>query len=151
MKRKKPPVDLKKAINMEYPAEVYIALVLGVFFLIVGGGKILHPHVFAESVFRSHLIPYPLVNAAALMLMGVEFSAAFAVVFMPKWRRAGLWILTVVMLVYTGCVSINLLRGLNTVCGCFGSYARMAPISHWTLVRNLCVLLAGLFALRGKR
>jgi len=51
-------------------------------------------------------------------------------------------------MIYTGCVSINLFRNLNTVCGCFGAGARAAAISHWTLVRNLVLMIAGLFALR---
>lgn len=151
MKKKKPVVDIKKAINMEYPPEYYTALVLGVFFLIISAGKLLHPQSFAAAVFRGHLVPYRLVNLTALFLMSLEFSAAFAVVFMAKWRRAGLWILVALTCLYTGCVTVNLLRGLHTVCGCFGSHARMEPLSHWTLVRNLAVLIAGLFALRRKR
>ncbi|GEM_PF-1219747 len=150
MRKKKPVVDFKKAINMEYPTEYYVALVLGVFFLIISCTKILHPHVFATSLFRSHLMPYPMVNIAALLFMSLEFVAAFAVVFMTKWRRAGLWILLGLMVVYTGCVMTNLLRDINTICGCFGSHARMSPISRWTLVRNFAVIIAGLFALRGK-
>jgi hypothetical protein len=148
MRKKKPVVDFKKAINMEYPTEYYIALVFGLFFLVVSVQKLLNPHLFATAVFRGHIMPYPLVNIAALLFMSLEFVAALAVVFMTQWRRAGLWILTGVLLIYTGCVGINLLRDLNTVCGCFGSGARMAAISHWTLVRNLSLITAGLFALR---
>ncbi len=148
MRKKKPVIDFKKAINMEYPTEYYIALMLGMFFLIVAFNKLMHPHTFSTAVFHEHLVPYPLVNITALLLMSLELVAAFAVVFMAKYRRAGLWILTAVCLIYTGCAGANLLRGLNTVCGCFGSSARAAAISHWTLVRNLIPVLAGLFALR---
>jgi len=148
MRREKPVIDFKKAINMEYPTEYYVALVFGLFFLVVSVPKLLNPLAFATAVFSGHVMPYPLVNVAALLLMSLEFTAAFAVVFMSQWRRAGLWILVSVLLIYTGCVGINLLRDLNTVCGCFASGARMASISHWTLVRNLSLIIAGLFALR---
>jgi hypothetical protein len=148
MRKKKPVIDFKKAITMEYPAEYYVALIFGLFFLLVSVQKLLNPLAFATAVFRGHIMPYPLVNIAALFLMSLEFTAAFAVVFMPQWRRAGIWILVSVLLVYTGCVGINLLRDINTVCGCFGSSARMVAISHWTLVRNLSLIIAGLFALR---
>jgi hypothetical protein len=148
MRTKKPDIDLRKAINMEYPTEYYIALVFGLFFLVVSVQKLMSPLGFATAVFRGHIMPYPLVNIAALLLMSLEFVAAFAVVFLSQWRRAGLWILVSVLLIYTGCAGINLLRDLNTVCGCFGSGARMAAISHWTLVRNLSLIIAGLFALR---
>lgn len=148
MRNKKPGIDFKKAINVEYPTEYYVALAVGLFFLVVSINKLLHPQVFATAVFRGHILPYPLVNIAALLFMSLEFTASIAVVFMAKWRRAGLWILIGILLLYTGCAGLNLLRGLNTVCGCFGSGARMAAISHWTLVRNLSLIIASLFALR---
>ena len=148
MRKKKPGVDFRKVITMEYPAEYYIALVFGLFFLIVSVQKLLNPLAFATAVFHGHVMPYPLVNVAALLFMSLEFTAAFAVVFMSQWRRAGLWILVSILLVYTGCAGFNLMRGLNTVCGCFGSGARTATISHWTLARNLSLIIAGLFALR---
>jgi hypothetical protein len=148
MKKKKPVIDFKKAITMEYPTEYYVALLFGVFFLVVGVQKLINLPAFATAVFHGHVIPYPLVNIAALLLMGLELTAAFAVVFMSQWRRAGLWILVGVLLFYTGCAGINLLRDLNTICGCFGSGARTAAISHWTLVKTLSFIIAGLFALR---
>jgi hypothetical protein len=148
MRKQKPVIDFKKSINMEYPMEYYVAMVFGLFFLVISVQKLMNPIVFATAVFRGHTMPYPMVNIAALLFMGLEFVAAFAVVFMPQWRRAGLWILVCILLIYTGCAGINLARGLNTVCGCFGSHARMAALSHWTIVRNLSLITAGLFALR---
>jgi len=148
MRKKKPVLDFKKAINIEYPAGYYVALLLGIFFLVVSGQKLVHPHAFATAVFKGHIMPYPLVNIAALLFMSMEFAAAFVIVFMAKWRRAGLCLLIGVLLIYTGCITANLLRDLNTVCGCFGSGARAAAIS-WTLVaRNLGFVVAALFALR---
>ena len=148
MKKKKPVVDFKKAINVEYPTEYYIALFLGIFFLFVSAQKMIHPQVFATAVFKGHIAPYSLVNIAALIFMSLEFVAAFAVVFMAKWRRAGLCILIGVLLIYTGCITANLLRDLNTVCGCFGSSARMSAIAWWMVARNLGMVAAALFALR---
>lgn len=148
MRKKKPAIDLKKAINMEYPVETYLAILIGLFFLVVSYNKLMTPHHFAMAVFQGHLVPYPLVNIAALLFMGLEAVAAFAVVFMKPYRRAGLWILIVLLCIYSTCVSINLFRDLNTVCGCFGSSARAAAISWWTVVRNLGILTAALFALR---
>ena len=148
MRKKKPVVDFKKAINVEYPAEYYIALLMGLFFLVISANKLINPAAFAVSVFRGHLVPYAFVNITALLLMSLEFVAAVAVVFMANYRRAGLWILVALSLVCAGCVGVNLLQDLNTVCGCFSNSVRAAPISYWTLVRTLIPVLAGLFALR---
>ncbi|MBI9021436.1 MAG: hypothetical protein JEZ10_09325, partial [Verrucomicrobia bacterium] len=125
-----------------------VALLLGLFFLVISVQKLMNPQAFAAAVFRGHIMPYPLVNIAALLFMSLEFVAAFAVVFMTRWRRAGLWILVSVLLIYTGCVTFNLLRDLNTVCGCFGSGTRMAAISWKIVARNLGLIAAALFALR---
>ena len=148
MRKKKPVIDFKKVINVEYPAEYYVALLLGLFFLFVSVQKILHPYLFATAVFKGHIMPYPLVNLAALIFMALEFVAAFTIVFMTRWRRAGLWILVSVLLIYTGCITFNLLRDLNTVCGCFGSSVRAAAISWWTVARNVGLTIMALFALR---
>ena len=148
MRKKKPVVDFKKAINVEYPAEYYIALLMGLFFLVISANKLINPAAFAVSVFRGHLVPYAFVNITALLLMSLEFIAAVAVVFMAKYRRAGLWILVTLSLICAGGVAINLLRDFNTVCGCYSNSVRAVAISHWTLVRNLVPVIAGLFALR---
>jgi len=139
---------VKKAFNVEYPTEFYVAIVLGLVFMVISSLKLMHPHVFATAVFKGHIMPYPLVNIAALIFMSLEFVAAFVIVFVGKWRRAGLWVLVGVLLIYTGCVTANLLRDVNTVCGCFGSNVRMPAISWSTVARNLGFVVAGLFALR---
>jgi hypothetical protein len=148
MRKKTPVFDFKKAINLEYPTSYYIALILGLFFLILSFNKLMAPGAFASTLFHGHLVPYPLVNMTALLLMSLEFVAAFAVVFVAKYRRAGLWILVAVSVACAGGVGVNLLRDLNTACGCFGSDPRAAAISHWSLVGNLVPVIAGLFALR---
>ena len=149
MSRKNESVGkFQQAMHVERPASFYVAILLGLFFLLVSLNKLGNPQASAEAVFRGHLIPYPLVNIGALLFMSLEFVAAVAVVFLAKYRRAGLWILVAVSLIYAGCVSVNLFRGLNTVCSCFGGGARAAAISYWTVVRNLLPALAGLFALR---
>jgi len=149
---KKNDVDLKraikKAVNVEYPAEFYVAFLLGLVFLFISAHKLMNPHEFATSFFRGHIMPYSLVNIAALIFMSLELVAAFVIVFMKSFRRAGLWILVGVLLIYTGCMTANLLRDLNTVCGCFGSSARMGVISWMAVARNLGFITAALFALR---
>ena len=148
MKKKKPVFDVKKVFNLEYPTEYYIALFLGLFFLVVSANKLLHPSGFATSIFRGHLVPYTFVNITALLLMSLEFVAAVAVVFMANYRRAGLWVLVALSLICAGGIAVNLLQDLNTICGCFSNSVRAAPISYWTLVRTLIPTIMGLFALR---
>lgn len=147
-RKKKPVLDLKKAINMELPSEYYVALLVGLFFLFVSVQQVRHLPVFSETVYHWHLLPLPWVNVTALLVTGLELVAAFAVVFLKEWRRAGLWILALLLLVYTGVAGVNLLRGLNTPGGFFAFDVRMASLNHWSLVRNLALAAAALFALR---
>jgi len=74
MRKKKPVFDFKKMINLEYPSEYYVALIFGLFFLIVSFNKILDPHAFAEAIFRGHLMPSALINILALLFMSLELS-----------------------------------------------------------------------------
>ena len=139
---------MKQALNSEKSFGFYLAMGLGLFFLGVSVMKFLNPQDFATAVFHGHIMPYPAVNSAALLFMSLELVASFSVLFLPQYRRAGLWILIGVLLIYTGCATANLLRDLNTVCGCFGSHARMAALSWWGVVRSLSLVGIALTALR---
>jgi len=146
-RKKKAAFSLRGIANDEWPTWVYISIFFGLFFLVVSALKIAEPAVFAKAVFRGHIVPYPLVNIAALLFMWLEFMAAFAALCIPKWRCAGLCILVGLLAVYSVCMSINLIRGLNTVCGCFGTYARMNPISWWAVARNCALMAIGLYGI----
>jgi hypothetical protein len=130
------------------PAGFYGGWLLALFMLLIGIWKLLRPQVFIATVFHWHILPYLLVNSVAIFLMSLEVVAAFAAVLMPSWRRAGLWVLVGILFFYTGCEGYNLLRGVHTICGCFGVSGKFPALSLLTLIKHMVLLGIGLFALR---
>ncbi len=117
--------------------------------LLSGFRKILFPADFALAVYRFHLLPGPLVNMVALWLSWLEVVSALMLLLVPRYRVAALWIVLAMLLLFTGGIAINLLRGSAFGCGCFGSSSAEAPLGMLQLLRNgaLVVLAAcALFA-----
>lgn len=103
--------------------------------------KIAAPESFALAVHRYRLLPDLLVNAVALLLPWLELLCGAAVlVGPPRWRAAGaLWI-ALLLVVFTGAISLNMLRGIEASCGCFSTRADAAVSDGWNLARNVTLL-----------
>lgn len=147
MKKKRPPVDLKRTLHKRRPGYVYLVWLIGVIFLVVSIRGIMNPHLLATGMFKEHIVPAPLINVAALLIISLQFIGSVTVLFMPRWRRAGLWILVVLMMLSTGAADWNQIRRLNTVCCSLGFYERMGTINYWMFIRNLSIITAALYYL----
>jgi uncharacterized membrane protein YphA (DoxX/SURF4 family) len=115
-----------------------------------GCHKILYPADFALSVYRFHLLPDVLVNAFALYFQWLEVVCGICLLCVPKFRVAALWIALVLLLVFSGAIGINLIRGTSFSCGCFSNAPDALPMNGMSLVRNSALLLLVLLALFGK-
>ncbi len=99
--------------------------------------KIRNPELFALAVHRYRILPGEWVNLAAIFLPWIELTAAMAVLAAPaRLRAAGALLLTGLLTVFTLAISLNLLRGIETSCGCFSTRADAAVSDGWNLVRN---------------
>ena len=85
-------------------------------------------------------VPARWVPSAAAVLAATEILAASALVLPLPWRLSGLAAL-IPLVVFTGAIAVNLMRGRRPNCNCFGQL-QSAPIGIETLVRN--VVLVGL-------
>ena len=75
-----------------YRLAYWIASFIIAVVLLSGWYKILYPADFALAVYRFHLLPDFLVNAAALYFQWLEMVCAFCLLFIPRYRVAALWI-----------------------------------------------------------
>jgi len=120
--------------------------------MLSGYYKILRPADFALSVYRFHLLPDVAVNLTALYLPWIETVCALCLIFVPRYRVAALWIALLLLVLFTGGIAINLMRGSAFGCGCFGSAPDAAPMSGLSIARNLALMaLVGLALLSRKR
>ena len=103
--------------------------------------KIAAPESFALAVHRYRLLPDLLVNAVALLLPWLELLCGVAVLAgPPRWRSAvALWI-ALMLVVFTGAISLNILRGIEASCGCLSTRADAAASDGWNLARNATLL-----------
>ena len=134
------------SILVRYSRVVAIAVLAGVFGW-SGLHKVIDPTSFSLSVFRYHLLPYAAVNAASLWIAWLELTCAFALLFIPRFRAASLWLLLGLLAAFSFGVGINLLRGSHMACGCFSSSPMAHPISWLGLLKNLGLVILAVYAL----
>lgn len=118
-----------------------IAVAAGAIFLSGAWSKWREREVFAQAMEGYELIPSAVVPSASLALIGAEFAigAALLTPFLPPWPALAA---VALLLLVTGAVTINLLRGRTDIsCGCGGTSGDQTL--SWSLVaRNTLLGLA---------
>ena len=98
-------------------ARVISCLVVGLFFIWAAWPKIMHPFAFAKSIWNYDLLAGPLINLAALYMPMLELLAGLSLVVLV-FRRPGSVVVSALLVLFIGAVSINMLRGHDFNCGC---------------------------------
>lgn len=114
-----------------------------------GYHKILYPADFALSVYRFHLLPDGLVNISSLYFQWLEVVCGACLLFVPKLRVAALWIALFLLIMFTGAIGINLIRGTAFSCGCFSNAPDAQPMDWTSLARNAALITVAFLALLG--
>lgn len=114
-----------------------ICVAAGVIFIAGAASKWRERELFAAAMENYELIPSVMVPSASLVLIAAEFAIGallLAPVLRPLPQIAGIGLLVIV----TGAVAVNLLRGRSSIsCGCGGASGDQTL--SWALVaRNLC-------------
>ena len=121
--------------------------IVGLFFLAASLPKLAAPQDLALAIFRYHLLPHGLVNAAAILLPWLELTAAAALLLAPAYRRAAALLLLGLLAAFTAAIALDLHRGLDIACGCFSLKPGVGRASAWSLARNAALMtLAALTA-----
>lgn len=116
--------------------------------LFLGGAvhKLRAVGVFAVTLERYRLLPRTLALPTAWLLVGAELLTAGAL--LASLSLAG-WLALGLLGLYTGAISINLLRGrVDIDCGCSGPALRQT-LSYWLVLRNALLALLTLPLLAG--
>ena len=111
-----------------------------------GYHKILYPADFALAVYRFRLLPDFAVNAVSLWMQWLEVVCALCLLFVPKFRVAALWIALVLLVLFTGGIAVNLLRGSVFSCGCFSASPVAKPMDWLSVWRNIALILLAVLA-----
>jgi uncharacterized membrane protein YphA (DoxX/SURF4 family) len=122
-------------------------IVAGLIFLAAALPKIADLAGFAGSVHNFHLeplVPMAATNLLAMTIPWVELVAGLALVSGVR-PRAGAYVYTALLAVFTIGVISALARGLSFECGCFGK-AGSATIGAKKVAENLAMLFVGVIA-----
>lgn len=112
-------------------------VIVGGVFVWAGGLKIVDPLGFAQSIENYQVVSRPLAFFVAVWLPWVEvLSGAFLIVGVLK--RSSALLISLQLIGFIGLVAFALARGIDTSCGCFGSFSRRADL---TLILTDAVLL----------
>jgi uncharacterized membrane protein YphA (DoxX/SURF4 family) len=119
-------------------------LTLAIIFFYAGIEKIINPQEFAVAIYNYQLLPDFAINLMAVVLPWLEVIIAINLVIGIYARGAAL-ISTLLFLIFATALTINLARGLDISCGCFG--ASSGNISWFYLARDLSLLCLSVFVL----
>ena len=119
-------------------------LTLAIIFFYAGIEKIIDPGDFALAIYNYQLLPDGTINLLAIFLPWLEVLIAASLITGICIRGAAL-ISALLFLTFATALTINLVRGLNLSCGCFG--ASSGNISWLYLVRDLSLFCVSVFVL----
>lgn len=144
-----------KLLNFPRPFLPVFALIcrlaLAIIFFYAGIEKAINPIDFAVAIYNYRLLPDYAINLVAVFLPYLEIIIAINFIIGINVRGAAL-LSTLLFLTFAIALTINLARGLDISCGCFG--ATSGNISWFYLVRDFflfCISLIVLFYDRGWR
>jgi len=137
-----------KLRNLAPPYAPFIALIcrlaLGAIFLYAGIEKIIAPREFALAIYNYQLLPDAAINPLALYLPWLEVFLAAGLIAGIYVRGASL-LSALLFLTFAVALTINLGRGLDISCGCFG--AASGKINWLYLVRDTSLMAMSIFTL----
>ena len=119
-------------------------LTLAIIFFYAGIEKIIDPGDFAVAIYNYQLLPDCAINLSAIFLPWLEVLIAASLITGIFIRGAAL-ISALLFLTFATALTINLVRGLDISCGCFG--ASSGNISWLYLARDISLFCMSIFVL----
>ena len=119
-------------------------LTLAIIFFYAGIEKFISPGDFAVAIYNYQLLPDGTINLLAIFLPWLEVFIAASLITGICIRGAAL-ISALLFLTFATALTINLVRGLDISCGCFG--ASSGNISWLYLARDLSLFCVSVFVL----
>ena len=137
-----------KLKNLPRPFIPLLALIcrlaLAIIFFYAGIEKIINPGAFAVAIYNYQLLPDCAINLSAIFLPWLEVFIAASLV-AGIYTRGATLISALLFLTFATALTINLLRGLDISCGCFG--ASSGNINWLYLERDLSLFCMSVFVL----
>ena len=137
---------MDKLVLRPYQA-LSIRLVLGGVFVWAGTAKLMQIPSFVETVTAFDILPADLAAPFALAVIWIELIAG-GLLILDIWPRSNALVVLVLLVIFSAALGINMYRGNDVTCGCFGG-DRGASLA-WALLWDL-LLASGAAALLARK
>lgn len=134
---------LNAALASEF-LTIFARAVLGLVFVVASIDKIADPAAFAASIGNYKIVSYALALALATLLPWIELLCGLALI-CGLARRGSSLLLVCLLVMFTGAVSIALVRGLDISCGCFTQDPAAGKIGLTKILENVLLILGLVF------
>ena len=121
---------------------IFFRLFLSFLFFYAAFEKIADPQEFAVTIYNYQILPNFALNLLAVTLPWLEVFLAVCL-FLGIYVRGASFLSSLLFLTFATALSINLVRGLDNSCGCFGKSSE--SINWFYLVRDFTLFLMSLF------
>jgi len=118
-------------------------LIVGITFVYASLDKIAHPDEFARIVYNYKILPGFLINIFAITLPWIELSCGLFLI-LGLFIEASSLLIFFLLIIFTIALSVNFLRGIDIVCGCFTTDPNAKKEGAELLIRDIILLLMSL-------
>jgi uncharacterized membrane protein YphA (DoxX/SURF4 family) len=128
---------IKRIVTSKYLSLV-LRFYIGIIFIYASMSKIPFPAEFAGALASYNILPHWSINFVAVALPWTEVICGLFLVLGLRTRAVSC-IIGSLLIVFTAGITLNLIRGAQISCGCFGNAGDQ--ISWWDVPRDLFWLL----------
>jgi putative oxidoreductase len=132
---------IKKIISNQYLLFLF-RVILGLIFIYSGIIKIIDTQGFSNSIYNYKLLPDLIINFLAVILPWIELITGLLLLLGITIKENAL-LINILLIIFITTIIINLFRGLDINCGCFGT-GNGTKIGLTKLIENFLLLIMGI-------
>lgn len=132
---------IKNILSNQYLLFLF-RIILGLVFIYSGIIKIIDTPGFSDSIYNYRLLPGLLINFLAIILPWIELITGLLLILGISINENA-FIINLMLAIFILAITINLFRGLDINCGCFGT-ENVTKIGLTKLFENTILLFMGI-------
>ena len=121
-----------------------VRFALAVILIFASYDKILDPGGFAKIIYNYRILPENIITVAAIFLPWFEFILGAFLIF-GVWMEGTVLMVNILFITFTAAIAVNVARGVNIDCGCFGAGSDITNDMQTALFRDVIILFSCIY------